>query len=375
MQKLMMAIMFTLSATAVQAQDIAGTWQGTLSGGGKEMRIVFRITSEAGGFRAQGFSIDQGGQPIPVSVAQDGAVVKLTIVAIGGAFEGRLGTDGTTLTGTFTQGNQNTSLTLRKATPETAWPIPNAPTPLRAMDSSFSPSFEVATIKPSDPNQPGQAFRVRGRTFDTLNTTLRDLLTFAYGVHPGQLVGLPKWAEEDRYNITAQPDGEGAPNDRQWRGALQKLLAQRFNLKFRRETRELGAYVLTQLSGGNKLNKSGGDPNGLPGMFFKGAGVLPVINATMGDFAGLLQAVVLDRPVVDRTGLTGRFDFTLQWTPDESQFGGRGGQMAAQLQAGGADNRPGLFTAMQEQLGLRLESTRTAVEVLAIETAERPSEN
>lgn len=374
MKMLLTVAALLLSATATYAQDITGTWQGTLQNGGRELRLVFRISNEGGGFRAQGFSIDQGGQPIPVSVTQDGAVVKFAIVAIGGSYEGRLSADGTTMIGTFTQG-QPAPLTLRKATPETAWPIPNAPTPLKAMDPSFSPRFEVATIKPSDPNRPGQAFRVRGRTFDTLNTTLRDLMTFAYGLHPGQVIGAPKWIEEERYDLTAQPDGEGAPSDRQWRGAIQKLLAERFNLKFRRETRELGAYVLTQTPGGHTLNKSGGDPDGLPGMFFKGAGVLPVINATMGDFTGLLQAVVLDRPVVDRTGLTGRFDFTLQWTPDESQFGGRGGQMAAQLQAGGGDTRPGLFTAVQEQLGLKLESTRTPVEVFVIETAEKPSAN
>ena len=373
MKTVVQVLALVLSATVSYAQDISGQWQGALSAGGREMRLVFRITAEAGGIRAQGFSIDQGGQPIPVSVTQEGAIVKFAIVAIGGSYEGRMSADGTTITGTFAQGGQPAQLTLRKATPDTAWPIPNAPTPLTAMNSSFSPTFEVATIKPSDPNQPGQAFRVRGRTFDTLNTTLRDLITFAYGIHPGQVIGAPKWVEDERYNITAQPDGEGAPNDRQWRGALQKLLAERFKLKFRRENRELGAYVLTQLPGGNKLNRSGGDPNGLPGMFFKGAGVLPVINATMGDFAGLLQAVVLDRPVVDRTGLTGRFDFTLQWLPDESQFGGRGGQMAAQLQNAGGDSRPGLFTAVQEQLGLKLESTRTPVEVFVIETAEKPS--
>jgi uncharacterized protein (TIGR03435 family) len=370
MKTLLMIVALVLSATASYAQDITGQWQGTLQAGAREMRLVFRITADPDGFRAQGFSIDQGGQPIPVSVTRDGAVVKFAIVAIGGSYEGRLSPDGTTMTGTFTQG-QSTALTLHKATPDTAWVVPNAPEPLKPMPATFNPVFEVATIKPSDPNQPGRAVRVRGRTFDTLNTSLAYLITFAYNLHPSQIVGAPKWVEDEFWNITAQPDGEGAPSDRQWRGALQRLLADRFGLKFRRETRELNAYVLTQQPGGHKMNKSGGDPNGLPGMFFKGAGVLPAINANMGDFAGLLQGVVLDRPVVDRTGITGRFDFTLQWLPDESQFGGRGGQMAAALQ-GNAEQRPGLFTAVQEQLGLKLESTRTPVDVLVIESAQKP---
>jgi uncharacterized protein (TIGR03435 family) len=81
---------------------------------------------------------------------------------------------------------------------------------------------------------------------------------------------------------------------------------------------------------------------------------------------------VLDRPVVDQTGLTGRWDFTLQWTPDETQFGGRGGQ--AQGQAG-ANAPPGLFTAMQEQLGLKMDSTRAPVDALVIDRIEKPTEN
>jgi uncharacterized protein (TIGR03435 family) len=100
--------------------------------------------------------------------------------------------------------------------------------------------------------------------------------------------------------------------------------------------------------------------------------VLPAINATMTDFAGVLQGAVLDRPVVDQTGLTGRWDFTLQWTPDETQFGGRGAQAAAQA---GPNAPPGLFTAMQEQLGLRMDSTRAPVDALVISRAERPTEN
>lgn len=372
MKTLLTVAVLVLTATAAFAQEIAGTWQGTLSAGGRDLRIVFRITSADGGFRAQGFSIDQGGQPIPVSVTQEGSTVRLGLVAIGGSYEGRLSADGTSMTGTFTQGGNPAPLTLRRATPDTAWPVPEPPAPMKPMAADADPSFEVATVKPSDPNRPGQAFTVRGRTFATINTTLRDLITFAYGVHARQIVGAPDWTESERYDLTAQPDGEGMPNDRQWRRMVQKLLADRFALTFHRETREMPAYVITVAGGGPKLARSGGDPNGLPGLFFKGLGVLPAINATIGDFAGVLQAVVLDRPVVDRTGLTGRFDFTLQWTPDETQFGGRGGQAAAQA---GPNAPPGLFTAMQEQLGLRMESARTQVEALVIDRAAKPSEN
>jgi uncharacterized protein (TIGR03435 family) len=96
-------------------------------------------------------------------------------------------------------------------------------------------------------------------------------------------------------------------------------------------------------------------------------------NATLADFAGLLQGNVLDRPVVDQTGLSGRFDFTLMWTPDETQFGGRGGQAPPPPDGGTAP--PDLFNAMQEQLGLKMESTKAPVDVLVIDHVEKPSAN
>jgi uncharacterized protein (TIGR03435 family) len=114
------------------------------------------------------------------------------------------------------------------------------------------------------------------------------------------------------------------------------------------------------------------NPNGLPGLGFRGLGQMGVINATMGDFVNAMQSNVLDRPVLDRTGLQGRFDFTLNWTPDESQFRGMGVQVpppAAEAKL------PGLFTAIQEQLGLKLDSVNAPVEVIVIDRVEKPSDN
>ena len=92
----------------------------------------------------------------------------------------------------------------------------------------------------------------------------------------------------------------------------------------------------------------------------------------MKDFTGLLQSMVFDRPVVDQTGLEGRYDFTLKWTPDDEQFGGRGGRGA---QPDKADAPPDMFTAIQDQLGLKLTSTKIPVDVLVIDRAAKPSEN
>ena len=154
---------------------------------------------------------------------------------------------------------------------------------------------------------------------------------------------------------------------------LQKLLADRFQLKFHRDKKDLSAYVLTVAKSGPKLKKSEGDPNGLPGLFFRGLGVLTVQNATMPDFTHLMQSAVMDRPVVDQTALAGRWDFVLKWTPDESQFSGMGMKVPPPSEA--ADAPPPLFTAIQEQIGLKLDAGKVPVEVLVLDRVEKPSEN
>lgn len=241
------------------------------------------------------------------------------------------------------------------------------------MAADASPQFEVATIKPSNPETQGRGIRVRGREFSTINTTLSSLITFAYGLHPKQIAGAPAWIDTDKFDISAQPDEPGQPNDKQWKAMLQALLADRFQLKFHHDKRELPVYALEVVKSGPKLNKSQGDPNGLPGLFFRALGVLTVGNATMQDFAGLMQSAVLDRLVVDQTGLTGRFDFTLNWTPDESQFVGMGVKVPPSSDK--PDAPPSLFTAIQEQLGLKLDSTKAPVDIIAIDHVEKPSAN
>ncbi len=362
------------STTANPSQTIADTWQGTLHAG-KDLRTVVKITKAVdGGYKALFYSIDQGGDGIPVTkVTLDGTSVKLTLTAIGGTYDGKLSPDGKSIVGSWSQGGNPLPLTLARATPETEWTIP-PPTPrLPPMDANASPTFEVATIKPSRPDEQGKAFLVQGRRFKTINTTLSEILSFAYGVHAKQIIGAPAWVDTDKFDIDAQPDGEGAPSDRQWKSMLQKLIVERFKLTFHREKRELSVYVLSVAKTGPKLTKSQGDPNGLPGLFFRALGALNVTNANMADFAGLMQNAVLDRPVVDQTGLTGRWDFTLNWTPDDSQFGGMGARIPPSTDAANAP--PALYTAIQEQIGLKLDATRAPADVLVIDHVEKPSDN
>jgi uncharacterized protein (TIGR03435 family) len=372
---LLVALALVSLAGQAQAQDLVGTWQGTLAPpNGRELRIVIRIAPEGGALRGQFFSIDQGPGSVPVNpVTLQGGTVRMTLPGLGATYEGRLEPGGSTITGQFTQGAP-LPLNLTRATPQTAWAIPEPLPPPAPMAETADPSFEVATIKPSRPDQPGRAITIKGRQFITINTTLSHLMVFAYGIHPRQITNGPGWMETERFDITAQPDGAGQPNERQWRAMLQKLLADRFSLRFHRDKRDLSVYAITVARDGPKLTKSSGDPNGLPALFFRGLGNLPAVNATMGDLAGLLQATVLDRPVVDQTGITGRWDFQLLWTPDEFQFASLG----ARPPTPAADNPgapPDLYTAFQEQLGLKLEGTKAAAEVFVIDAVEKPSEN
>ena len=153
------------------AKDLAGAWQGTLQAG-KDLRTVVKITkSDTGGYKAVFYSIDQGGRPIPVdSTTLDGSTVKMSLKMIGGAFEGKLSGDGNTIDGSWSQG-QSLPLVLTRATPATEWTIPPPPPVIPPMAKDANPSFEVATIKPSQPDRPGRAFiwcGVRSRTTPAL---------------------------------------------------------------------------------------------------------------------------------------------------------------------------------------------------------------
>lgn len=384
MKKLMLcsvALALLFSTIVLLAQDLSGTWQGTLSAGGRDLRTVIKLEKAANGdLKGAFYSIDQQSPAIPTGpITVQNGTIKIPIPAIGGAYEGKLSADGNTITGTMTQGAP-LPLNLTRATAATAWAIPEPPPPPTRMDSKANPAFEVATIKPSKPGTPGKLFTVRGVNVLTVNTSLSDILTMAYNLHAKQIVNAPDWVESDKYDITGKPDVPGQPSSDQLKTLLQKLVADRFQLKFHREKKELSAYVITPAKAGVKLTPSASDPNGLPGLFFQGLGRLRVTNATIQQFAEVMQGAALDRPVVDQSGLTGKYDFTLNWTPDEFQFPGmRGpnGQLPPPPPgaAANATEQPDLFTAIQQQLGLKLDSMKAPVDVLVIDKVEKPSEN
>ncbi len=234
-----------------------------------------------------------------------------------------------------------------------------------------SPAFEVAVIKPSAPDEARMGLSLLGSQFSTINTSVGDLVRFAYGVHSRQIIGGPVWLDSAKFDIVAKPEGRDRPNLAQLKVMIQGLLSDRFKLTFHSGEKELPVYGITIDKHGAKMKRSDRTASGLPSLFFKGPGVLPAKNASVSDLASVLQAEVLDLPVVDQTGLRDRFDFDLNWRPEENQPGGRrNAEGAGDLMA-----PPTLHDALRQQLGLSLRITKAAVKVLIIDYLEKPSEN
>ena len=238
-------------------------------------------------------------------------------------------------------------------------------------------AFEVATVKPTTLDWPSGGRYMRMQTahqFVARNYTLRVILAAAYNLTPRAISGGPEWIDSDRYDILAEAPGQVRPTLDEQMSMLRKLLSDRFSLTLHREEKEFPIYALTVAKGGPKLAEAAPDtsPEGSPPLVFvlsPGGARLAARNATMGELGWVMQRSALDRPVVDKTGLPGRYDFDLEWAPDETQFGGN-------VPAGDPEHpKPDLFAAMQQQLGLRLEATRGPIEALVIDRVERPSAN
>ncbi len=236
-------------------------------------------------------------------------------------------------------------------------------------------AFEVATLKPVDPDTgSGRYIKMEGTNrFVEKAYTLKLLIAAAYDLNPKTISGGPAWITSDHYDILAVTPGEILPNHDEQMTMLRSLLADRFKLTFHREQKEFSIYELEVAKGGPKLKESKSQANDPvvvgPGVVYPQRIVLPGRNATMRSFVSLLQRAILDRPVVDKTGLTGRYDFDLEWAPDETQFGG---DVPA---ASDAAASPPLFEAIPQELGLKLEATRGPVDALVVDTAERPTAN
>lgn len=375
-----LAVLLALGSISLFAQNLVGTWQGLMLRSetpGDTLRVVFKISAnDAGTLSGTMYSIDQGGQAPAPDITVKGASVKITMPSIGAMYQGTIGGDGNSITGKWngikTVGANPLTLNLTRATAETAWKIPEPPPPPKMMPRDAHPVFEVASVKPTaDPSAPMRGMRLQGRQFTVTNLSVHDLMIFAWGIHPRQLIGGPDWIDKDRFDVLAKPDVEGQPSIRQARELFQKLLADRFALKFHNEKRELSIYTVVVAKGGTKFTKSESDPDTDPNMFMYGPGQFIAKNAFVSDFAGFLQQGLVDRPVIDQTGLTGRYDFGLVWRPEPN----RQGAGEAPAAPSDRDAFPDIFGAVEQQLGLKLEATRMPTDVIVIDHLDKPSEN
>ena len=245
--------------------------------------------------------------------------------------------------------------------------LPQSPPPPMASDAT--PSYEVATIKPSKPEE-SRAVMVSGIQLRTTGTSVVDLLMFAYFVHSLQIVDGPSWVRTDKYDLVVQPDLPGRPSTAQMRSILQKLLADRFQLTMHHASKKLEVYAIVVAKHGPHLPPTTAEAAaGNTAAIGFSDGAMTFRDATVPEFASLLQRYVqLEWPVVDHTHIAGKYDFKLSWTPDSSQFGGHSPFPFK-------NDAPDIFAAMEEQLGLNLKPVKEPTDVLVIDSVSKPSDN
>jgi uncharacterized protein (TIGR03435 family) len=215
-------------------------------------------------------------------------------------------------------------------------------------------TFEVASIKPSAPDSRGDFSEfLPGGGYRASGATLKTLITQAYEINDYQISGGPAWLDTASFDILARPDPPGTGEQIPER--LRNLLSDRFQLLIHLETKERPVYALVIAKNGAQLQESAESKSRMDGRrgWLSGQHVeIPRLASWLSDRVG--------RPVIDKTGLTGKYSFELKWTPE-----------------GAPPDRdaPSLFTALPEQLGLRLESQKAPIEMILVDRAERPSEN
>lgn len=241
------------------------------------------------------------------------------------------------------------------------------------------PQFDVATIKPNSEKDnrfimPGGP---QGGTYRATGVTLKMLIMYAYGVPAAfQVSGGPSWVGNERWDIQAKVEGEPPQRD-QFVEMLRALIEDRFQLKIRRETKEMPVYELVIAKNGSKLTPHSGDPPKPPDRLRIRFGSMRFQDSSIGPLAYQLS-LQLGREVIDKTGLSGKYDFDMEWAPEPGQGGleSIGLPPDPNFRPPPVDpNLPSIFTAVQQQLGLRLDSAKASFDMVFIDSVEKPSEN
>jgi uncharacterized protein (TIGR03435 family) len=232
-------------------------------------------------------------------------------------------------------------------------------------------SFDVASVRPHDPaNKTFVVHMPAAGHFTAEGAPVNLLVMLAYGVQESQIVGGPGWFVIEKWDIDAKCDDERHSAEETKR-MLQRLLEERFSLKIHREAQQRPVYIIRVAKGGPKFKPSEKNATNIR----SGA---RSISLERGSIAGMtvLLATAVGRPVVDHTELTGLYDLSVIWDDAPVRDGGVPGTKGSDTQESPANDEHGsIFTAVQEQLGLRLEPAREAVEVVVVDGVQRPSAN
>ncbi len=248
---------------------------------------------------------------------------------------------------------------------------------VQAQTAPVPSTFEVASVKPSAPDVTGFFFQPQpGGNLRITGATLKNLIAVAYNAREFAISGGPGWVNSDRFDIDARvahlSTSENVPaNPQQMRECLKSLLAERFQLAIHPERKEQNVYVLLVGKGGPKLHEA--TPGSNPKIRKRGTSIT-------GEGVGMQMLVLnlansLDRPVLDKTSLTGKYDFKVEWAPEVPSVPSPTATMGAETPTVPQPNGPSLFTALQEQLGLRLEPQKAPAETLVIDRVALPSKN
>jgi uncharacterized protein (TIGR03435 family) len=231
-------------------------------------------------------------------------------------------------------------------------------------------SFEAASIKLNNSGQRSQGISTYPARIKVVNATLKLCIQMAWNVKDFQVSGGTGWMDSEHYDIDAVA-AEPFKKD-EYRGMLKTLLAERFGLVVHSEMQDKQGYALVVAKNGSKLRPPVEDPSVMFSRTASGDTILKAPNVTMVQLASALSPQ-LSAIVVDKTGIEGRFDASFQWTPDQPMRLKSG--EPAPAPPPDAIPGPSIFTAIQERLGLRLESRKVPTEVIVIDRAQRPSEN
>jgi uncharacterized protein (TIGR03435 family) len=273
------------------------------------------------------------------------------------------------------------TLRLQSQAPTTTPSDPHKPS-----DAAVVPKFDVASIKPTAPDQENTMLMFTPDGISIHGVPVKMLVRETFGIEDDRIVGEPGWTKSTRFDIEAKVNAEDAPKLKalkidQRRTMLLPLLEERFGLKYHHETRELPMYSLVVAKSGLKMKESAPDdpaakdkPRGHM-LRYDGPGHIESTGTTVEMLSHILSRE-LGRSIVDHTGLKGPYDYELKWTPADAPPPTAGGDSGAPKSDGEGDvSGPSLFTALEEQLGLKLESTKGQVDVVVIDHLDMPSAN